>query len=82
MRGIEHFKNYYSKGLILHSKRNHFEIAFGLSRKVGLMGGFMVYENYDWWHLDLGQTIGCLYFTIMLRWRIFGEGYDRRDIYF
>lgn len=79
MKGIEHFNYYHSKGISWHSKRNHCEISFGLSRKVGLMGGFMAYEACDWWHLDSGQTIGPLFFSIKLRWRIFGEGYDRRD---
>ena len=79
MKGIEHFKYNHTKGISWHSKRNHFEISFGLTNKVGLMGGFMVHEDFDWWHLDLGQTIGCLFFSIKVRWRVFGAGYDRRD---
>ena len=76
---IERAKTY----IAIHSGRNHAEFVVGKG-KWGFMAGTMWYESYDWWHLEIGITVFCLFIGLKFRWRIFGNQYnrwDKEDIY-
>lgn len=53
--------------------------AFGIGQRYGLNGGVEVYQNYDWWNLNIGFKIIKVFATVSFRWRVFGCGYNRKD---
>jgi len=71
---VERQTNY----IAIHSKRNHAEFVIGKG-KWGFLIGTNWYESYDWWHLEFGITVLCLYVGLKFRWRIFGNQYNRWD---
>lgn len=67
------------------TKTNRFMFAFGIGQRYGLNGGVVVYQNCDWWNLNIGFTVIKVFVTVSFRWRVFGSGYyrkDKSDIYY
>ena len=65
-------------------RQNKIKVSCGKGKK-GFVLGVQWYELFDWWHLAFGITFLFWYFTIELRWRVFGCGYkhfDKTDIYY
>lgn len=63
----------------IYTKTNRFSFAFGIGQRYGLNGGIEVYQNCDWWHLNIGFTVIKVFVTASFRWRVFGCGYNRKD---
>lgn len=71
----------FSRYVSVESQRNKAKLVISKTNIYGVFGGIQFYENGDWWHLTFRLTFMCVYAALMFRWRIFGEGYDRKDVY-
>ena len=63
------------------SPKNRIALFVGIGR-FGLMGGFSLMEEYDWYRLRFGITILKFYITIECRWRVPNCGYEKGEIYY
>ena len=68
--------------IVLKSKRQHVSLAFGIGKRWGINFGVEYYEAWDWCHFAIGFTIIKFFVAFRVNWRIFGEGYDRDEMYF
>lgn len=68
--------------IVLKSKRQHVSFAFGIGKRWGVNFGAEYHESWDWHHFVIGFTIIKFFVSFRVNWRIFGEGYDRDEMYF
>ena len=61
------------------SKRNHFSVTIGTTKKYSLLGGIEIFKDADWWQMRIGLNLIIFYISVNWRWRVFGCGYDRKD---
>ena len=68
--------------IVFKSKKRHVSFAFGIGKRWGINFGAEYYETWDWHHFVIGFTIIKFFVAFRVNWRIFGEGYDRDEMYF
>lgn len=68
--------------VVFKSEKNHVSFAFGIGKYWGVTFGAEYYEKWDWHHFAIGFTIIKFFVAFRVNWRIFGEGYDRDEMYF
>lgn len=68
--------------IVFKSKKRHVSFAFGIGKRWGINFGAEYYEAWDWHHFVIGFTIIKFFVAFRVNWRIFGEGYDRDEMYF
>lgn len=68
--------------IVFASKKRHVSFAFGMGKRWGINFGAEYYKAWDWHHFAIGFTIIKFFVAFRVNWRIFGEGYDRDEMYF
>lgn len=68
--------------IVFKSKKQHVSFAFGIGKYWGIQFGTQYYQAWDWHHLAIGFTIIKFFVAFRVNWRIYGEGYDRNEMYF
>ena len=68
--------------VVFKSKKHHISFAFGIGKHWGATFGTEYYESWDWHHFVIGFTIIKFFVAFKVNWRIFGEDYDRDEMYF
>ena len=68
--------------VVFKSKKHHVSFAFGIGKCWGISFGAEYHERWDWHHFVIGFTIINFFVAFRVNWRIFGEGYDRDEMYF
>lgn len=68
--------------VVFKSKKHHVSFAFGIGKHWGATFCTEYYESWDWHHFVIGFTIIKFFVAFRVNWRIFGEDYDRDEMYF
>lgn len=68
--------------VVFKSKKHHVSFAFGICKRWRVNFGAEYHESWDWHHFAIGFTIIKFFVAFRVNWRIFGEGYDRDEMYF
>ncbi|WP_368200637.1 hypothetical protein [Agathobacter rectalis] len=68
--------------VVFTSKKHHVRFSFGMGKRWGLNFGIEYHESWDWHHFAIGFTIIKFFVTFRVNWRIFGEDYDRDEMYY
>lgn len=67
--------------IVFKSKKRHVSFAFGMGKRWGINFGAEYYEAWDCHHFVIGFTIIKFFVAFRVNWRIFGEDYDRDEMY-
>lgn len=70
------------KTIVFKNSRRNITFAFGIGRHWGVNCGIEYWEVWDWHHFAIGFTIIKFFVAFKVNWRIFGQGYDRDEIYY